>query len=272
MMQKQVKGTCIVRNHPQYGTIFINLNKFNKQYIRVIKEGTTNNYSIPENYVNNELKLEDIIKILSTIDKSQEESSHFGAYAPNTTKKFTEVKRGKILGKYNDQNIFLNKSDFGYYLKLSNETTTYNIKHYVAIDKLDLEAAINIINDMKNREFKYNNSPVILYPDGKFGAYIKYNDSNINIPKNKSVQNLSQDEINNIIDKYLERKNTPVDSKGYDANNLYVETIKTIIPPAAPPIVSPIVLSKTIGSIGDYPPIDPPASKPSYANVIKNKK
>ena len=42
MMQKQVKGTCIVRNHPQYGTIFININKFNKQYIRVIKDETTN--------------------------------------------------------------------------------------------------------------------------------------------------------------------------------------------------------------------------------------
>ena len=243
-MTQKVKGTCIVRNHPQYGTIFINLNKFNKQYIRVIKDGATNNYSIPENYVNNEIKLEDIIKILSTIDKSQEE----------TTKKTTEVKRGKILGKYNDQNIFLNKSDFGYYLKLSNEPTTYNIKHYVDINKLDLEAAINIINDMKNREFKYNNSPVILYPDGKFGPYIKYNDSNINIPKNKSVKSLSQDEVNIIIDKYLERKNTPVNYKDY------VETIKTIAPPIVSPTVQPIMS-----------PIVPPASKPSYANVIKNK-
>jgi len=245
MMQK-VKGTCIVRNHPQYGTIFINLNKINKQYIRVIKDGTTNNYSIPENYVNNELKLEDIIKILSTIDKSQEE----------TTKKTTEVKRGKILGKYNDQNIFLNKSDFGYYLKLSNEPTTYNIKHYVDINKLDLEAAINIINDMKNRIFKYNNLPVILYPDGKFGAYIKYNDSNINIPKNKS-KNLSQDEINNIIDKYLERKNSNTPS--------IISRSEPIDPPIDLPIDPPIAPPAA-------PPIVPPLKPTSYINAIKNKK
>ena len=93
--------------------MFINLNKFNKQYIRVIKDGTTNNYSIPENYVNNELKLEDIIKILSTIDKSQEETT-----IDKSIKNNNEFKRGKILGKYNNQNVFFNKSNFGYYLKI----------------------------------------------------------------------------------------------------------------------------------------------------------
>ena len=67
----------------------------------------------------------------------------------------------------------------------------------------------------------------------------------------------------------MERKNTPVDSKEYDAKNLYVETIKTIIPPAAPPINPPIVppIVPPIAS-----PIAPPLKTTSYIDAIKNKK
>ena len=56
------KGICLTRNHEIYGSIFINKNKYSKPYIRQIKDGVTNNYSIDDAYVNDNINLEDVIR------------------------------------------------------------------------------------------------------------------------------------------------------------------------------------------------------------------
>ena len=239
------KGICLTRNHEIYGSIFINKNKYNKPYIRQIKDDVTNNYSIDDNYINNDITLEDVVKIISTIDVKQQ---------VKTIEEEVKVKKGKLLGKYNSMSVFLNNGKFSPYLKVNGDDKLYNIKHYVDIDKIDLEAAISIINDYKNKQFRYNNSSVVLHDEGKYGPYIKYDNTNIKLPKNKS--NLTQDDVNSIIDTYLKNKD-----KLFDANELY----KTVSVPTND-INNESVHTPVYVTLPSIPP------KPiSYVDIIKNK-
>ena len=152
--------------------------------------------------------------------------------------------------------VFLNNGLFGPYLKVNGDDKLYNIKHYVDVDKIDLEAAISIINDYKNKQFRYNNSPVVWYDEGKYGPYIKYDNTNIKLPKNKST--LTQDDVNLIIDTYLKNKDKSFDENDKTAsvqtNDINNETLN----------------ESTNNSVNVTLPSTPP--KPvSYVDIIKNK-
>jgi hypothetical protein len=263
------KGICLCRNHKQYGTIFINTNKSNIKYIRQIKDDVTNNYSIDDAYVNDNMKLEDVIKIISapsglrpltvqsfntkkSIDQNEEVLVKQNETSTEEVKNEFKFTKGKLLGKYNGMSVFLNIGKFGYFLKVNGDDKFYNIKHYVDITKIDLEAAISIINDHK-KQYMYNNISIEVC-DGKYGSYIKYDTNNIKIPDGKI--NVSQDDINNIIDTYLEQKL----NKSFDAND------KTASVPT-----NDINNNSACNPVHVTLPITPP--KPvSYVDIIKNKK
>ncbi len=64
-----------------------------------------------------------------------------------------------------------NNGKFGPFLKVNGDDKFYKIKYYVDIDRIDLEAAISIVDDYENKQFRYNNSSLVLH-DGEIMAHI----------------------------------------------------------------------------------------------------
>jgi hypothetical protein len=161
MQNHKSKGICLCRNHKQHGTIFINTNKSNIKYIRQLKDELTNNYSIDEEYVNNDIKLEDVIKIIQNFNRKKNVNKEELKPAPSLAvqnetssdviKSEFKITKGRLLGRHNNNNVFINMGKYSPFIKVNGDTKLYSLKHYVDVEKIDLEAAISIINDYKNK-------------------------------------------------------------------------------------------------------------------------
>ena len=59
---------CLTKNHPLYGSIYLNLNKYNKYYTRTKINDTSNNYDIPSEYDKNaSLTLKEALNIIENV-------------------------------------------------------------------------------------------------------------------------------------------------------------------------------------------------------------
>ena len=215
------KGICLCRNNKDFGSIFVNINKNGDKYIRqLLPDGKVKNLSIPKDYINSDLQLEDVVKLLNIVDAPP---------APAGDKVNDKKAMGKLIGTWNNDNIWLNKGNFGYYLRVGTGKVLYTVKHFVDIDKLDIESCINIIKDAQNSKLvhdyhnnsmklincdsHYNNNPIKLIA-GNYGPYFRYDKYNITIPKQfrDTTNNFTQDQIKNIIDSYISEKNSIIKS------------------------------------------------------------
>ena len=58
-------GRCIIKNHYKYGTVYININKYNTHYIKTKNNDIVNSYDIPSGYDANKITLKDVITIMN---------------------------------------------------------------------------------------------------------------------------------------------------------------------------------------------------------------
>ena len=196
-------GKCLIKNHPIYGSIYLNLNKYNKHYIRTKINDTSNNYNIPSEYNNNaNLSLKDALNIIENVSHHHTKNDTPATAItinnnfklpqgcenlPGSSAPETDIK-GKYLGKVANDSLFLNFSKFNnkYYLKLTSLKDNIPINKDIDIDKLSFEDAKKIVDN----HIKYNNKIIgiwdnmdVILKNGQYGLYLIHDKKLYTLPK-----------------------------------------------------------------------------------------
>ncbi|MCD6017042.1 MAG: topoisomerase [Bacteroidetes bacterium] len=110
------------------------------------------------------------------------------------------------LGNYNDQEVIVGVGRFGPYIKLGE--SFISIPRTIDPLTVDMEKAIEIIKEKEEAD-----APVAHYKGkgvtkgkGRFGPFIKYEGLFINVPRAYNFDNLSQKDIEELIEKKLEKE------------------------------------------------------------------
>jgi DNA topoisomerase-1 len=113
----------------------------------------------------------------------------------------------RVLGEYQGQEVAVNVGRFGPYVKLG-EDQFISIPRGEDLHEMELERAIEIINEKQQAD-----APIAMYQDlpvtkgkGRFGPFIKWNDMFINIPRAYNFDTLSQQDINELIEKKMHKE------------------------------------------------------------------
>ena len=110
------------------------------------------------------------------------------------------------LGTYEGKEVVIGVGRFGPYIKL--DDTFISIPRTIDPLSLDMDGAIEIINEKKLADApvaKYKGKPVTK-GKGRFGPFIKYEGLFINVPRAYDFDNLSQNDINELIEKKLDKE------------------------------------------------------------------
>ena len=209
-------GKCLTKNHPIYGSIYLNLNKHNKHYIRTKLNDTSNNYNIPSEYNNNaNLSLKDALNIIESNNLIIKNDTPATAITINNHFKLPETEfKGKFLGKVANDSLFLNHSKFNnkYYLKLTSLKDNIPINKDIDVDKLTFEDAKKIVDN----HMLYNNKLIgsrdnkdVILKNGQYGLYLIHDKKLYTLPKFilDKLDTLDIKKANYIIDYQLKIKN-----------------------------------------------------------------
>jgi DNA topoisomerase-1 len=112
----------------------------------------------------------------------------------------------RVLGTYNDQELAVNVGRFGPYIKLGEQFIS--IPKGEDLHTMDLDRAIVLLDEKELAE-----APIAHYKElpvtkgkGRFGPFIKWDGIFINIPRAYDFDNLSDSDINELIEKKLEKE------------------------------------------------------------------
>lgn len=112
----------------------------------------------------------------------------------------------RVLGTYEDQELSVNIGRFGPYIKLGDQFIS--IPKGEDLHTIELDRAIELLKEKQQAD-----APVAFYDElpvtkgkGRFGPFIKWNDMFINIPKAYDFDNLTQENINELIEKKMEKE------------------------------------------------------------------
>jgi DNA topoisomerase-1 len=112
----------------------------------------------------------------------------------------------RVLGTYNDQELAVNVGRFGPYIKLGEQFIS--IPKGEDLHTMDLDRAIVLLGEKELAE-----APIAHYKElpvtkgkGRFGPFIKWDGIFINIPRAYDFDNLSDSDINELIEKKLEKE------------------------------------------------------------------
>jgi hypothetical protein len=182
-------GRCIVKNHYKYGNIYVNINKYNKHYIKTKNNDIVNSYNIPSGYDANKLLLKDVITIIETNNITFNNDTPITANIKNETSYINmNENKGKVLGKIGNETLFLNHSKYNdkYYLKLTNTKDNIPINKDIDVDKLTFDQAKNIIDN----HMQYNNKLIgtrddkdVVLKNGCYGLYLIHDKKLYTLPK-----------------------------------------------------------------------------------------
>jgi len=241
MAYNSTPGKCLTKNHPIYGSIYLNLNKHNKYYIRTKINDISNNYNIPSEYNNNaNLSLKDALNIIENVSfHTKNDTPATAIIINNNNFKLPETEiKGKFLGKVANDSLFLNFSKFNnkYYLKLTSLKDNIPINKDIDVEKLTLDSAKEIVDS----HMLYNNKLIgsrddkdVVLKNGQFGLYVIWNKQLFTLPK-FAIDKLDKLDIktcNYIIDYQLKIKNnnptTNEDINVTDDNNIVENIIPT---------------------------------------------
>jgi len=112
----------------------------------------------------------------------------------------------RVLGTYEDQELSVNVGRFGPYIKLGDQFIS--IPKGEDLHTIELERAIELLQEKQQADAPvafYNELPVTK-GKGRFGPFIKWNDMFINIPRAYNFDTLSQQDINELIEKKMEKE------------------------------------------------------------------
>ncbi|MBP7346073.1 MAG: type topoisomerase [Bacteroidota bacterium] len=112
----------------------------------------------------------------------------------------------KTLGEYEGAELSVNIGRFGPYIKLGEQFIS--IPKGEDLHEMDLNRAIELLKEKQAAD-----APVAFYDElpvtkgkGRFGPFIKWNDLFINIPRAYNFDSLSQQDINELIEKKMEKE------------------------------------------------------------------
>lgn len=183
-------GKCLIKNHPIHGSIYLNLNKYNKYYIRTKINDISNTYNIPSEYNNNvNLTLKDALNIIESNNIIIKNDTPATAITINNNFKLPETEiKGKFLGKVGNDSLFLNHSKFNnkYYLKLTSLKDNIPINKDIDVEKITFEDAKKIVEN----HITYNNKLIgirddkdVVLKNGQYGLYVIWNKQLYTLPK-----------------------------------------------------------------------------------------
>ncbi len=112
----------------------------------------------------------------------------------------------RTLGEYEGSELSVNLGRFGPYIKLGEQFIS--IPKGEDLHEMDLNRAIQLIKEKQEADAPiafYNELPVTK-GKGRFGPFIKWNDLFINIPRAYNYDSLSEQDINELIEKKLEKE------------------------------------------------------------------
>jgi DNA topoisomerase I len=112
----------------------------------------------------------------------------------------------KTIGEYEGQELTVNIGRFGPYIKMGEQFIS--VPKGEELHAMELERAIQIINEKQVADAPiafYNEIPVTK-GKGRFGPFIKWNDMYINIPRAYNFDALSQTDINELIEKKMDKE------------------------------------------------------------------
>lgn len=112
----------------------------------------------------------------------------------------------RVLGTYEEQELSVNVGRFGPYIKLGEQFIS--IPKGEDLHTIELERAIELLQEKQQADAPiafYNELPVTK-GKGRFGPFIKWNEMFINIPRAYDFDNLSQEDINQLIEKKMEKE------------------------------------------------------------------
>ena len=204
MSYSNTPGKCLTKHHIKYGNIYLNLNKYNKYYIRTKMNDISNSYNIPSEYNDNtNLTLKDALNIIESnnliIKNDTPTTAIYGMGKSNTISNFinidniktnikTDENKGRFLGKVGNDSLFLNFSKYNdkYYLKLTSLKDNIPLNKDIDVHNLYLDSAKNIIDNhmLYNNKFigKRDDKDVVL-KNGQYGLYLIHDKKLYTLPK-----------------------------------------------------------------------------------------
>jgi DNA topoisomerase-1 len=112
----------------------------------------------------------------------------------------------RVVGEFEGKEVFINVGRFGPYVKWGEEFIS--LPKGEDIMEVNLEKAIEVINAKQTAEASvgmYDNKP-IAKGKGRFGPFIKWNNLFINVPRAYNLDTLTQLEMNELIEKKIEKE------------------------------------------------------------------
>lgn len=112
----------------------------------------------------------------------------------------------RVLGTFEDQELSVNVGRFGPYIKLGDQFIS--IPKGEDLHTIELERAIELLQEKQQADapIAFFNELPVTKGKGRFGPFIKWNDMFINIPRAYDFDNLSQEDINQLIEKKMEKE------------------------------------------------------------------
>ncbi|SDW47116.1 DNA topoisomerase I [Hydrobacter penzbergensis] len=112
----------------------------------------------------------------------------------------------RILGEYEGQEVAVNVGRFGPYIRLGEQFIS--IPKGEDLFEMDMDRAIQLIAEKQQADapIGYYQELPVTKGKGRFGPFIKWNDMFINIPRAYNFDNLSQQDINELVEKKLEKE------------------------------------------------------------------
>ena len=112
----------------------------------------------------------------------------------------------RILGEYEGQELAVNVGRFGPYIKLGEQFIS--IPKGEDLHTIDLERAIQLLNEkqLADAPIAFFNELPVTKGKGRFGPFIKWNDMYINIPRAYNFDELSQKDIDELIEKKVAKE------------------------------------------------------------------
>ena len=112
----------------------------------------------------------------------------------------------RTLGEYDGMELSVNVGRFGPYIKLGEQFIS--IPKGEDLHEMELERAIQLIGEKKlaDAPIGFFDELPVTKGKGRFGPFIKWNDMYINIPRAYNFDELSQDDINALIEKKMDKE------------------------------------------------------------------
>ncbi len=146
-------------------------------------------------------------------ETTEEEKPRFAKLKPNQSIETITMdeamdlfKLPRVIGEHEGQEVAVNLGKFGPYIKLGEQFIS--IPRGEDLAEIDMERALALINDKQKAD-----APVAFYQDkpvtkgkGRFGPFIKWNDLYINVPRAYNFDNLSQKDVEDLIEKKIDKE------------------------------------------------------------------